>query len=128
MPTALPSPPALSQPFSAGTSSVARAQGSEAGHRDSPQDRQVLQGKVCPVLPGIPVEHWPSLTASHFIPSTSGGCYDSYQAAVILTGHLNEKGERVEVQEGEEDVLILFSLPVSPHEFSNDSGHGVPLS
>lgn len=36
-----------------------------------------------------------------------------HEAAVILTCHLNEKGERVEVQEEEEDVLILFSLPVS---------------
>jgi len=34
----------------------------------------------------------------------------------------------VEEQEEEEDVLILFSLPVSPHEISNDSGHKVPFS
>lgn len=37
-----------------------------------------------------------------------------HEAAVILTCLLNEKGERVEVQEEEEDVLILFSLPVTP--------------
>lgn len=71
MPTALPSPPALSQPFPAGTSSVARARGSEAGHGDSPQDRRVHQGKVRPVLHSIPVEHWPNLTASRFSPGTS---------------------------------------------------------
>lgn len=40
-----------------------------------------------------------------------------HEAAVILTCHLNEKGERVEVQEEEEDVLILFSLPVSSMKF-----------
>lgn len=51
-----------------------------------------------------------------------------HEAAVILPCHLNEKGERVEVQEEEEDVLILFSLPVSPHEISNDSSHEVPFS
>lgn len=38
---------------------------------------------------------------------------EPHEAALILTCLLNEKGERVEVQEEEEDVLILFSLPVS---------------
>lgn len=41
---------------------------------------------------------------------------------------LNEKGERAEGQEGEEDVLILFSLPVSPREISTDAGRALACS
>lgn len=85
-------------------------------------------GKGCPVLPpratGPPASRRRAAQASP-LPTSAPA---PHEAALILTCHLNEKGERVEVQEEEEDVLILFSLPVSPHEISNDSGHEVPFS
>lgn len=79
------------------------------------------------LLPGCPTWcHLSPASQQHTqLPSASRA---PHKAAVFFTWHLNEKGERVEGQEEEEDVLILFSLPVSPHEISNNSGHGVTCS
>lgn len=120
-------PLALAQTHPAGNGSITRARESEAGCRDGPQGRRVL-GKGRPVL--LPQATRPPASRRNAgqaspLPTSAPA---PHEAAAILTCHLNEKGERVEVQEEEEDVLILFSLPVSPHEISNDSGHKVPFS
>lgn len=106
-------------------------------HHQSTSERGWVQGwppgemgpeEGLPVLPPLatrPPASWRSTSQASPLPASAP---TPHQAAVILTCHLNEKGERVEVQEEEEDVLILFSLPVSPHEISNDSGHKVPFS
>lgn len=98
-----------------GNAGVTTAQGSQAGRRDGAQRGWIL-GKSCLVLlpqPLIPPASWRSDSQASPLPTSAPA---PHEAAVILTCHLNEKGERVEVQEEEEDVLILFSLPVSSIE------------
>lgn len=67
-----------------------------------------------PVSATRPPASWRSHGQALSLPTSAPA---PHEAAVILTCHLNEKGERVEVQEEEEDVLILFSLPVSSMKF-----------
>lgn len=95
-----------------GNVGITRAQGSQAGCRDGPQRRKD-PGEELPGSPASatrPPPSWRSDSQALPLPTSAPA---PHEAAVILTCHLNEKGERVEMQEEEEDVLILFSLPVS---------------
>lgn len=84
--TALPGPHPYYEPHQihpTGNAGITRTQGSQAGCRDGPQRRWIL-GKSCwfsclsHLSTSILEEPRPSFITSHFSPSTSRGCCNSY--------------------------------------------------